>query len=173
PNATGIRENTGLPNQTEHVGEGSKVGSSSNMVEPTSGTGESIPSKVSTGVSEEKKIEPIEKYKSNESPETQQWRINNNRVAHGVNSYEYKLPNGMSYGDINRIYNGGDQDSINRLYNELVKLNPELKNINSDIPNYLPTKQNIVGGVASKFKPEKIKNFVETLKRDLRTNPDN
>lgn len=101
----------------------------------------------------------------------QQWRIKNNKVAEGKYAQEYKLPQGMSYGDVYNASVNWPKDKVISLYNELVGLNPELKNISSSVENYkkdsrftnIPIRD-IIGGVGSKFKLDNIKYFVEELR---------
>lgn len=56
-NATGIRENTGLPNEGGKVGEGREANRSNDLVEKTPGSeAQPIPPRVSSGLSDEEKL---------------------------------------------------------------------------------------------------------------------
>lgn len=100
-----------------------------------------------------------------------EWLRKNNKVATGVNSQDYNLPSGLSYGDLRVIGTAGTDAEVTGTYNNLVELNPELKTISIDKEYNGPfsPKQDIINGVASKFKLDNIKYFVEDLKGTRQT----
>jgi len=98
-----------------------------------------------------------------------------NWKATGEDAQEYKLPIGLSYDNLYEIAlkNNVSPERLQSIYEELVSLNPELSGISKsqygkDSQRKISPIRDVIAGVASKFKAENIKYFVEELNGSFR-----